>query len=91
MSGQSLEKTKAWALGILEPLRVNYSADLLGRAVDHLLLHDRGEGRSVVPMEGLSDEMRGCVGVCALVLQAEINRKRGTDNPVSFVKLRDVL
>jgi hypothetical protein len=87
VSGRSLEKVKANALRILEPLRSKYSTEMLASAVDHLLLHDSGQ-RFAVPLTGLSDELRGCVSICAVYLQAEMNRVKGTDNPVALVRVK---
>jgi hypothetical protein len=88
MSARSLERVKADALRVLEPLRSKYSAWMLANAVDHILLHDPGHGRCVVPLTDLSGELRACVCVCATLLQGEMNRVQGADNPVRFVRLR---
>jgi len=86
VSARSLERVKADALRVLLPLRSTYSAEMLARAVDHILLHDPGQGRCAVSLKGLSDEMRACVCICAAFLQADMNRKAGTDNPVVLMR-----
>ena len=86
MSARSLAGVKADALRVLLPLRSKYSAEMLASAVDHLLMHDKGHGRSVVPLTDLSKELRTCVCMCATFLQAEMNRVKGTDNPVEFAR-----
>lgn len=82
---RSLEQVKADALRIVEPLRERYSAEMLASAVDHMLLHDNGE-RHGVPLQGLSDELKTCVCMCSVFIQAECNRRNGTDNPATFVR-----
>jgi len=89
VSARSLERVRVAALRVLAPLRSEYSAEMLGSAVDHLLLHDPGHGRCAVPLAGLSRELRSCVCLCAAHLQAEINRVQGTENPVTLAKFMD--
>jgi hypothetical protein len=87
LSGRSLERVKAEALRVLEPLRSKYSAEMLAAAVDHILLHDPGRGKCVVPLSGLPDDLRRCLCLCSVYLQAEANRRSGTDNPVTFARV----
>ena len=86
MSAQSLERLKADALRIVEPMRSRYSAEMLANAVDHIMLHDPGRGKCAVPLTGLSAEFRTCVCICGVYLQADINRRNGTDNPVGLAR-----
>lgn len=81
---ESLERIRARALEVVSPLRSAYSAEMLQRAVDHILMNDTGS-RYAVPLQGLSSELRGCVCLCAVYLQREVNRVNGTDNPTVLI------
>ena len=87
MSAKSLEKVRADVLRVLSPLRSQYGSEMLSSAVDHMLLHDKGVGQSMIPLSGLSDDLRVCVSACSVVLQAYMNDKTGGTNRVVFVKL----
>jgi hypothetical protein len=69
--------------------RERFGAALTAEAIDHMLVHDPGAGRVRVPLTGLSAEMRGCLAMLAVELQAEMNSRRGSDNPVVFARSGD--
>jgi hypothetical protein len=69
-----------------------YGVALTLEAIDHYLLHDHGRlgERVAVPLRGLRRELRDCLAVCVVELQGEINRRRGTDNPVVIARMGEL-
>ena len=84
----SREDIRRLAFAAAPRTRERFGAALTLAAIDHFLLHDHGGRvwRVRVPLTGLSKELRDCVAMAAVELQAEMNSRRGSDNPVVFAR-----